>query len=142
VNHKYLRKEWSVVITALSKTMTYIVSIDKNKYTGTSTYQPIIFLHKCATSGQLFDRGDLQIHPFYFFSNVPSTEEKRVEEKDSRRSLFALSAGACKTTFLVMITLSPPLLLCPRKIFRHGNKKICTQYHRVSTQNSDMAWHW
>jgi hypothetical protein len=35
---------------------------------------------------------------------------------------LALSAGSYNTTLLVMVTLSPPLVLCPNKIFRHGKK--------------------
>jgi hypothetical protein len=76
------------------------------------------------------------------------------------------------TTLLVMVTLSPPLLLCLSKIFRHGNKNyfslvmvysvlfnnVYTAYveeiqlpsngiwllsiPQSSTQSSSMAWHW
>jgi hypothetical protein len=34
-------------------------------------------------------------------------------------NVSALSGGAYTTTLLVMDKLSPPLLLCPSKIFRH-----------------------
>ncbi len=49
---------------------------------------------------------------------IYSAEEAWLEAKWKE----CLSAEAYTTTLLMMVTLSPPLLLCPSKIFRHANK--------------------
>jgi hypothetical protein len=53
-----------------------------------------------------------------------STEERRVEVEKRRVYLHALTAGAYTTALLVMVRVSPSLLMCPSKIFRHGIKII------------------
>jgi hypothetical protein len=56
-----------------------------------------------------------------FHPIICTTEETRVEEK--QKEFFCLSAGAYTTTWLVTGTYSRiHLLMCPSKIFRHGNK--------------------
>jgi hypothetical protein len=51
-----------------------------------------------------------------------SQAQRRKGERGNSESRSAFLAGTYKTTFLVMITLTTPLLLCPSKIFRQGNK--------------------
>jgi hypothetical protein len=48
---------------------------------------------------------------------VNESHREEIGEKGNSLELSALPAGAYTTTFLVMVTLSTPLLLCPSKIF-------------------------
>jgi hypothetical protein len=60
--------------------------------------------------------------------NLWSLLKRRQGKRGNSESRSALLAGEYTTTFLMMVTLSMPLLLCPSNIFRQRNKKFFSCY--------------
>jgi hypothetical protein len=67
---------------------------------------------------------DVQIKKTEIVMHIWRAPQRRKGERGNGENRSALLAGEHTTTFLMMVTLSLPVLLFPSKIFRQGTKKI------------------